>query len=132
MNAAMKVTAYDQAGTPIETWQSRARWEGALPAHYEGTASGARWTWSNSGATSIMVNTTESGAGGKPVQAWATSKKAARVAIHVVSLDDVTELDALDLADLRDPKARGKFVQGSDALGHALPEEQAGDGSTAK
>lgn len=132
MNAALKVTAYDQGGKPIETWQSRARWEGALPVHYEGTNTGGRWTWDNSGATSVMVNADDSGRGGRPVQAWAASKKAARVVIHVASLDDVTELDALDLADLRDPKARGRFVNGSDAVGNALPEEHAGDGSSVK
>lgn len=132
MNAALKVTAYDQAGKPIETWQSRARWEGALPVHYQGTNTGGRWTWDNTGATSVMVNADDNGRGGRPVQAWAASKKAARVVIHVASLDDVTELDALDLADLRDPKARGRFVNGSDAVGNALPEEHAGDGSSVK
>lgn len=132
MNAALKVTAYDQGGKPIETWQSRARWEGALPVHYEGRNAGGGWTWDNSGATSVMVNADEQGRGGRPVQAWAASKKATRVVIHVASLDDVTELDALDLADLRDPKARGRFVNGSDAVGNALPEEHAGDGSTVK
>lgn len=132
MNAAMKVTAYGQDGAPIETWQSRARWEGALPVHYEGTNAAGRWTWDNSGAASVMVNTDDRGAGGRPVQAWATAKKAARVVIHVAALDDVTELDALDLADLRDPKARGRFVNGSTAVGNALPEEHAGDGSTVK
>jgi hypothetical protein len=111
MNAALKVTTYDQGGKPIETWQSRARWEGALPVHYQGTNTGGRWTWDNTGATSVMVNADDSGRGGRPVQAWATSKKAARVVIHVASLDDVTELDALDLADFRDPKARGSLRQ---------------------
>ncbi len=132
INAAIKVTAYTEAGDAIE-WTSRARWAGALPVLYRGTRTGKAWTWDNSGAASVKVNTNESGAGGERVEPWATGHGAVRVTINVVSLDDVTSLDALDLLDYQDPKKRGALAKHrSDALGHALPEEHAGDGSIDK
>ena len=130
INAAIKVTAYTGGGDAIE-WTSRARWEGGLPVHYTGTRTGKAWSWDNSGAKSVKVNTSESGGGGEAVEPWATGHGAVRVTVHVVSLDDVTTLDALDLTDYRDPKKRGELTKHrSGALGHALPGEHAGDGST--
>lgn len=132
INAAIKVTAYTESGDAIE-WTSRARWDGQLPVLYRGTRTGKAWTWDNSGATSVKVNTNESGAGGERVEPWATGHGAVRVTINVVTIDDVTALDALDLLDYRDPKKRGALAKHrSDALGHALPEEHAGDGSIDK
>ncbi len=132
MNAAIKVTAYTAAGDAIE-WTSRARWDGALPLLYTGTRAGDRWTWDNTGAKTVYVNTSENGSGGDAVEKWATAQNAERVVINVVDLEDVTALDALDLLDYRDPKKRGTLAKHrSDALGHALPEEHAGDGSTAE
>lgn len=129
MNAALKVTAYGADGKVIKSWSSPAIWKDKLPVVAEGTRKGSSWSWNYHAL--VNVNTDERGAGGQSAEAWGTKLGAARLVIHIADINDVTQLELLDLSDVRGME-RGKFEEGSDLLGDALPEDAAGAGGKGK
>jgi A nuclease of the HNH/ENDO VII superfamily with conserved WHH len=115
-NAVIKVIVQG-GGKVLQSWQSKARWEGPLPQRYTATRAGAAWKWDNSNARSIKVQTDERGGGGKSVEAWA-SPSGDRIVVYAQAIDAVTI----------DPHAEVDAM----APGHAKEKQSAGDGSTAR
>lgn len=116
-NAVLKVVVLAK-GEALDTWGSRAVWDGPLPQTFIATRNGRIWDWGGDEyGKSVKVQTNEQGQGGKPVESWASSKKNAdKIIVYAQTIDGVTVDEDAE--------------QNTLAPGHAAHEEDAGDGST--
>jgi len=120
-NAVLKVVAYDEHGSVIQSWGAKAQWEGPLPQHFRGGHGAQGWRWDNpTSAHTVRANTRADGTGGESVEAWAGKLHATRVEIFAKPIDDVTER----------AEARPSDAHDSHAPGHAEDAEDTGDGSS--
>lgn len=115
-NAILKVVVLSK-GEALDTWGSRAVWDGPLPQTFTAKRNGKSWVWDNAHGRSVKVHTNERGQGGESVESWASAKKNAdKVIVYAQAIDDV--------AIEKDAEANTL------APGRATHEEDAGDGAT--
>jgi hypothetical protein len=116
-NAVLRVVVYDGAGNVIQRWESKGRWEGALPQKYTATRGGKGWAWDNTGGSSIRVDTDMDGRGGSSVEAWAKAA-GTKIVVFAHEAGDVTFDEEAEESD--------------HAPGHATDQKEGGDGSTSR
>jgi A nuclease of the HNH/ENDO VII superfamily with conserved WHH len=116
-NAVLRVVVYNEAGEVIQRWESKGRWEGGLPQKYTATRGGKSWSWSNTGGSTIRVNTNKDGRGGVSVEAWAQAA-GKKIVVYAHAVGDVTFDEDASESD--------------QAPGHAKDPKEGEDGSTTR